>query len=378
MKILYVANIRLPTEKAHGLQVVKMCEAFAREGHEVILAVPWRFGRLAVDPFEFYDVRTQFRIVRLFSLDLVRFGSAGFFVQVVTFAFASYLYARSSRADIIYGRDEVALSLVAKTGRVVWEVHTKKLNRFARILFQRARLIVAITGAHAELLKSEGVDPGKIVVAHDGVDVRPYREPFDVGVWRRGNGIPSEAKVVGYVGALHTMGRGKGVEELIRLFPKLLHEEPNAYLLLAGMSQVDRARAIDMAHSAGLRDSQFHINATPSQKDMVGYFRAANVHVMNYPNTEHYAKFMSPLKMFSYMASGIPIVTTDLPSVREILSDREAAFVPAGDGEILLKTVLEGLRGKFVDRGRVARELAKRYSWEARARLILESLRAVT
>ena len=44
MKILYIANIRLPTEKAHGIQIMKMCEAFADIGHKVELIVPWRFN----------------------------------------------------------------------------------------------------------------------------------------------------------------------------------------------------------------------------------------------------------------------------------------------------------------------------------------------
>ena len=37
MKLLYLANIRLPTEKAHGLQIMQNCEAFADVGAEVTL-----------------------------------------------------------------------------------------------------------------------------------------------------------------------------------------------------------------------------------------------------------------------------------------------------------------------------------------------------
>jgi hypothetical protein len=39
MKICYIAAIRLPTEKAHGLQIMKTCEAFAAAGHDVELVV---------------------------------------------------------------------------------------------------------------------------------------------------------------------------------------------------------------------------------------------------------------------------------------------------------------------------------------------------
>jgi hypothetical protein len=40
MKILYLADIRLPTEKAHGLQIMKTCEALAKQGVVVTLLVP--------------------------------------------------------------------------------------------------------------------------------------------------------------------------------------------------------------------------------------------------------------------------------------------------------------------------------------------------
>lgn len=56
-----------------------------------------------------------------------------------------------------------------------------------------------------------------------------------------------------------------------------------------------------------------------------------DVIVMNYPNTEHYAHFMLPLKLFEYMASSVPIVTSDLPSVMEILNKNNFLFVKVGN-----------------------------------------------
>lgn len=41
-ELLYIANYRMPTERTHGLQVAKMCEAFAAEGIDVTLLVPRR------------------------------------------------------------------------------------------------------------------------------------------------------------------------------------------------------------------------------------------------------------------------------------------------------------------------------------------------
>lgn len=42
MKLLYIANLRMPTPKAYGIQIAKNCEAFARAGLEVELVVPSR------------------------------------------------------------------------------------------------------------------------------------------------------------------------------------------------------------------------------------------------------------------------------------------------------------------------------------------------
>jgi len=380
MRLLYLANMRLPTEKAHGLQVMKMCEAFAGLGHEVTLAVPWRFGRLEDDPYEYYDVEKSFRIVRIFSLDLIpHLGAVGFFIQVSTFALSSFVYALFARPALVYGRDEVALWGITFLGlKTLWEVHTRKLNWFARSLLSRADTLVTISGGLKDLLMKAGANAEKILVAHDGVDITKYATPFDRDTWRLGKEIPLEAKVIGYVGAIHTMGTGKGVEELIAIFPKVLEREPDAFLLLTGMPEKDRVAVLSLCGAAGVPVDRVRVDTDLRQKEVIPYFRAADVHVMNFPFTEHYAYYMSPLKMFSYMASGVPIITTDLPSVREVLSGEEAEFIPPGDSEALLDALLRVLAGgeQFRAKAHAAELLARRYTWEERARQILTFFRA--
>ena len=378
MKLLYIANARVPTEKAHGLQIFKMCEAFANQGHQVTLVIPWRFGRLKVDPYQYYGAKHNFRIKQVFSLDLISIlGALGFFLQVLTFAISSALYSMFVRPDIIYGRDEVALwSISFLNPKIVWEIHTKKLNWFARKLLVRAKALVTISGGLRDLLLKAGASKEKILVSHDGVDVSEYESSFDRDTWRLSKDIPLEAKVIAYVGALHTMGKGKGVEELIDIFPEILKREPDAFLLLTGMSEGDRNEAVLLCDKRGISRSRVRIDSAPSQKETVEYFRSADVHIMNFPNTEHYALYMSPLKMFSYMASGVPIVTTDLPSIREVLSDKEAEFVPAGDSDKLIEVILRVLSGseEVRSKARAGEVLVQEYSWNARAINILNFL----
>src|SRR4051812_2503231 len=77
MKILYLANIRLPTEKAHGLQIMHMCEAFACIGADLTLLVPRRHNtaEMAIirDIYAYYGVNRNFAVQRLSCLDIFRF-----------------------------------------------------------------------------------------------------------------------------------------------------------------------------------------------------------------------------------------------------------------------------------------------------------------
>src|SRR3989344_8661412 len=90
MKITYIANVRFPTIKAHGIQIAKMCEALVANGVELILVVP-RKGVWA-DPFKFYGLGQHFAVKRLWTLNLVPSTRLGFLLSAVTFATASLCY----------------------------------------------------------------------------------------------------------------------------------------------------------------------------------------------------------------------------------------------------------------------------------------------
>ena len=80
MKIIYIANARIPTEKAHGVQIMKMCQAFAKIGNKVTLVLPRRRNPIIADPFEYYVVSQSFNIIKLPTIDLVFLGKIGFLI----------------------------------------------------------------------------------------------------------------------------------------------------------------------------------------------------------------------------------------------------------------------------------------------------------
>ena len=75
MKLLYITTARIPTEKAHGVQIMKMCEAFQRHGLDVTLMVPTRRQtppmRKVQNVWDFYEIATRFSITYLLTPDLL-------------------------------------------------------------------------------------------------------------------------------------------------------------------------------------------------------------------------------------------------------------------------------------------------------------------
>jgi glycosyltransferase involved in cell wall biosynthesis len=98
--------------------------------------------------------------------------------------------------------------------------------------------------------------------------------------------------------------------------------------------------------------------------------RRATILVLPNPASAISTDFTSPLKLFEYMAAGRPIVSSDLPAIREVLRhDVNALLVAPGDPGALA----EGIRRLVTDRvlaARLARQAlddVKQYTWERRA-----------
>ena len=100
MKIFYLSHARIPSRTANSLNVMKMCEAFAQNGHDVTLFAP-RSSRTepgVEDSFAFYGVEPRF--------DLKRFPKKGKGLRGIYsyFSIVSW-WIRLRRPDLLYGRD---------------------------------------------------------------------------------------------------------------------------------------------------------------------------------------------------------------------------------------------------------------------------------
>ncbi len=86
------------------------------------------------------------------------------------------------------------------------------------------------------------------------------------------------------------------------------------------------------------------------------------------------ARYLSPMKLFEYLACQRPIVSSDLAVLQEVLNPQNAILAPADD-PAAWERAIQSLRSDPELRNRLAsqaRQDAQRYTWETRARRILE------
>ncbi len=372
MKFFYIANIRMPTEKAHGLQIMKMCESFARQGAEVELVVPWRFNPIKEDSFEYYGIEKNFKITKLFSFDLVKLGKIGFLIQALSFAKCAFWYALFKKADVVYSRDELSLFYLSFFKKnLFWESHDGRFNFLIKRVLLKCKGIISISQGLKDFYITKGITPGKILVAPDGVDLKEFDIPISKEEARNELGLLLNKKIILYIGSFYLYD-WKGIDVLLEA-AKLFSNEYLFLLVGGNIKEIKKVKDKYKSENILLVGHRPH-------RYMPYYLKSADVLVLpNKKSNEISEKYTSPLKLFEYMASGRPIVASDLLSIREVLNQENAVLVEPNSAEALaggIKAVLAG--GRLYDKiSERAYYDVQNHTWEKRAWKILDFIGSI-
>jgi glycosyltransferase involved in cell wall biosynthesis len=381
LRLMYVANNRLPTEKAHGLQIVQMCEALAETGYAVTLVAPRRFNtpgmRAVRSLWDHYGVAQNFAFRRLWCLDLFplfpRFHIA-FLTQTITYLLGLLIWRLPRRADVLYTRDlwiGAVLVFTHPRTALVYEahqVHSSWIGRRVQGFLARRAQVVAVTGHLADRMRALGAS--RVLIAHDGIRAARFANLPSQAQARAALGIPAAAFVVGYVGRLHTMQMPKGLDTLVDAVACAIETGAAIDLLLVGGPEASATALREQWAARGLAPERLHSAGQVAPDAVPRYLAAMDAGVLPLPWTEHFAYHASALKLFEYMAAGCAVLASNLPSTAEVLRDGETGLlVPPGDATALA----DALQRLYVDRdlgrrlGEQARIDVQQYTWSARA-----------
>ncbi len=358
MKITYLANIRLPTKKAHGIQIMKTCEALARNGAEVSLVVTGRKTDVSEDPFLYYKVEKNFNIYYAYCPDLVSWGRVGFFLMNVIFSQSCAHYVWKLKPDIVYSRDSfLLLDQWLWPQNKVLEVHDGVWSLVNRLM--RISGIVAISNGLKNFYSQKGIK--KIVVAHDAVDLKEF-ETNDVADL----GLSNDKKNVMYIGHLYGW---KGLDAFLGAAKYV----PQAQFVVIGGTDEEVNKLKTVHTNVKFLGYKPYNELAKNQK-------AADVLVIpNSGKSDISRLYTSPLKVFSYMTSGVPIVASDLPSLREILNENNAYFAEPDNAQSFGKAIQEVLDNPELAKKKAEQALidVQNYTWDNRTKTILDFLQVL-
>ncbi len=387
MRIAYCTNVRLPNERAHGHQVAKVTQALYGLGHHVEIFAPFRHNPIDQNFAAYYGLSSPIPLHQLGTIDGIAAwwapGVAG--LKLTTFLFGNALKGmlkkRARDFDLIYTRTPELLPVLTSLKKpVILELH--KIPRVGQRSFLRhvrkCRLVVALTNSMRAALVEMGVSDVPVVVEGDAVDLHDFEMLPTAADTRKGLGIPEGLPLIGYAGQLESMKLSKGIPELLDALAELKKRGFDFRAVIAGGPENVKQRFVDELQPS-LRDCVTFTGFLPHAK-IPTLLTACDVLVYPAPKSKNpfYVRDTSPLKIFEYMAAGRPIVTADLPPIRDVLDETMAAFNPPGDAEKTADAIREALAHPehAAKRARIARTHVENFTWDKRMERIIRAVGA--
>ena len=371
MKVAYLTYATLPSRKAHSIHVMRMCSALAENGHEVTLWYPG-IGSGGDEEFttdqimSFYGVRSAFALRRIPRFS----GQWGLYATGLVMA----LRVALSRPDLVLSRFLIGSIMLSRVSSVpsLLELHqpVSQESRFQHKLFRRFiqsrafhRLIVITQPLKGIFLDDHPMKGSDILVLADGADPTPEQ---------RSGGPEHDDRLlqVGYFGHLYP---GRGIE----IIQEMARRCPWAEFHIVGGLEND----IERVRAESKDNGNVRVHGFVSPEKAASWRMEMDVLVSPYQRkvgiggdftTE---KWMSPLKVFEYMAAGKPIICSDIPVLREVLDHESNCLLCIPDDVQEWVAALTRLREEPELAAGLAEQavdaVTRNYLWTVRAERIL-------
>jgi glycosyltransferase involved in cell wall biosynthesis len=368
MRLVYPLLWSRPDRKACREQSIGTAAALARRGVDVTLLMP----RGGSDPaLTGGDLRAYFGVEGDFRLIQRRSRWAGESLpRTLMWLRQVFRDPATAGADLLFSRIPAMLAIGGRAPLPFatdhyrpWPDDLPPIRPLVRRTAARARCLGLIlhsayaAGAYARA----GVDPAKILVAHNGAEARRMGPPIARDAARLALGLPAARFIAAYAGRLNAKKGLDQVLALARLRPDML------FLLIGseGEGPIEAAAA-----------SLANVRIVPWQApaDLPAWLDAADALLIppSRAPLEQYRNCVLPMKLFSYLAAGRPILAPLAPDTAELLTDGEnALLVPPGDPETAAAS-LDRLRDPALAARLGAHALAHaaNLTWDSRAEKI--------
>jgi glycosyltransferase involved in cell wall biosynthesis len=230
------------------------------------------------------------------------------------------------------------------------------LNILALHRFHR---IIAVSGALRQFMLKRHVNPHKITVLHNAIDVETWDPAKVNSTVREEFNIPVTSKIVGVVGRVRDE---KDIPTTLKVAKAVLTTRPDTYFLIVGDGPT-KEESEQQAREMGLANNVLFLGF---RKDTINVYAGLDVFAST-SLTEG-----TPNTVLEAFAMGVPVIYTDVGGVAEIVQNGETGLLfQPGDVEGISQAVLSFLDDEekaktFGQRGREA--ACTKFSFQHRLR----------
>lgn len=355
MKLLYATSMIFPSKFANRLQVLQMSEFFSKT-----LKKGFILGGL--------DIKNTKKDLEIINIK----GSPRSILLALKYLFLikenqiNYLYCREEKLlflMILYNKLFFRLNL-----KFAYEAHfvfEKKYFWYKKMLDWSDKVIVLTSYIKNEFVEL-GINKDKIMVAPDGVNLENFNIKNSKNKNKKLLGLPSETKIVMYTGRLHDW---KGASLLAKAATEL---KEISFVFVGGTDK----ELIDFRKLFSKFRNIFILGFKKNEL-IPKYLTSSDLLVL--PNSSKNIiseKYTSPMKLFEYMASGVPIIASNIPSIKEILSEKNAILFKSDDVDDLISKIKLSFKEyeSLLNLSNKAKKDVLNYQWSVRAKNVLEFL----
>ena len=349
MKIAVISEGDIPSQWAHSINTVNHANGFFNLGHNVEILVIKKYRQFFLRNSnkkiqKFYGINQNIKI-RLFLEDprklLKRFPRIYQFINKIFRRFPRFNelikpeqrianYCIKKKIDLTYCRSYLGpYYTIKKNIPTITEIHTNDIDKkdFLTLMTlsknKNFRVLVTIHEILKQSYSTRGMSRNKILVLEDAVNLEKFdRLIDDKKKNRKILKLGNNNKIIMYCGSLKS---GKGISIILQTAKCL----KNCKFILVGGSK----RAVNYWKLQIKKENIQNVFFTGfiAPQIVPYYLKSADILFMPYDLTEQNmimdVNTTSPLKIFEYMASKRPIVTTKIPTIEKIIFHEEHALL---------------------------------------------------
>jgi glycosyltransferase involved in cell wall biosynthesis len=404
LHILFLTDNFPPEVNAPASRTFEHCREWVNNGAQVtVITCAPNFPKGAVFPgyknrLWQQEMVNGIRVIRVWSyiaanegtlkriLDYVSFmvtsSVAGLFVRKVDVvvgtspqfftACAAWLVGTLRRRPWVFELRDIWPESIKAVGALKDSFAIRMLERLEMFLYRKATRIVGVTHAFKDVLAKRGIDPAKIDVVTNGVDLANFAPQQKNGELARKLGLEN-CFVAGYIG---THGMAHGLETLLdaaRMLQEAGDAEDVRILFLGDGAR--KAHLMQQAHDMGLRNVVF-VDSVP-KAEVPLYWSLLDVSIIHLRKSELFGSVI-PSKLFECMGMGIPVLHGVPGESAQIVRDEGVGEVFESDNANELVDALRRLRAdpaRFGTYRRNGLQAAKRYDRKNLAAKMLNILK---